>query len=384
LSMVVPDIQAQEDISYTIEPVEYVFGDYLTFRIRITTTNVPTNITLFLKTSDNQRTINIETVPSIHGMYEITISPEEYVIRPFTEITYWFLISMPDGKIIESQQSVLQYIDNRFEWNTLENSLYTIHWYKGDMKFAQALLNTANKTNQRINELIPITINRKINIYVYNSLEDMQKTVQYTHADLVAGLASPDLMVIAVTISQQTNRNLEIKREIPHELMHIYLYLLMGEQYSNVPVWLNEGLASSMELIPNPDYDLVLKEAFENKTLIPISDLCSSFPVDSSNFLLAYAESTSFVRYLISRYDPVGLQALLGAYKKSPDCLGSFNNGLGPTLFEAESEWRTVIFHENSLMTTIKQQMPWLILLIIVFFTPLTIVLINLKRNMEG
>ena len=383
LSVLVPSIQAQEEIAYTIEPVEYVFGDYFTFRIKLATSNTPISVNLFLQTSDNQNAVTIETTSLIHGIYETTISPEDYAIHPFTEITYWFSIIMPDGETIKSQKSTLQVLDNRFDWKKLENSLYTIHWYKGDIEFAQAILNTANETNQRINELIPISINRKINIYIYNSLEDMQKTIQYAHADLVAGLASPDLMVVAVTISQQTNRDLEIKREIPHELMHIYLYVLMGEQYNNIPVWLNEGLASSMELIPNPDYDYILKDAFESKTLIPISDLCSSFPGDSSNFLLAYAESTSFVRYLISNTNPIGIQALLGAYKKNPDCLGSFKNGLGTTLFEAEREWRRETFKENSLMTTIKGQLPWLILFIIVFFTPLTIALFNLKRNKD-
>ena len=89
-----------------------------------------------------------------------------------------------------------------------------------------------------------------------------------------------------------------MERQIPHEIMHILEYQITGTSYNQIPVWLLEGLASSAELYPNPDYQQVLEKAVDEDSLLPMSVLCQDFPRDLSGALLAYAQSNSFVRFL--------------------------------------------------------------------------------------
>jgi len=125
---------------------------------------------------------------------------------------------------------------------------------------------------------------------------------------------------------------------------------------------LNEGLASTAELFPNPDYPLLLKTAYERQLIIPMADLCQSFPVDAANFQLAYAEASSFTWYLLTQYGNDGIEALLAAYADGFGCQRAPEVALGMRLEDLESGWRQVTFNESPLLTAIQSLLPWMII----------------------
>ena len=68
----------------------------------------------------------------------------------------------------------------------------------------------------------------------------------------MAGHAAPDLGVVLISIPAGPDEGLEMQRQIPHELMHLAQYEVIGENFTNQPYWLIEGMASEAELYPNP------------------------------------------------------------------------------------------------------------------------------------
>jgi len=59
-------------------------------------------------------------------------------VRAFSTIVYWFEIALQDGQTVQSEKATLEYIDNRFEWKTRVSDEFIVHWYEGDVPFAQS------------------------------------------------------------------------------------------------------------------------------------------------------------------------------------------------------------------------------------------------------
>lgn len=172
-----------------------------------------------------------------------------------------------------------------------------------------------------------------------------------------------------------------MERQIPHELMHILLYKTLGTDYNNLPAWLNEGLASIAELYPNPDYMTLLDSAQKKGNLLSIQSLCLSFPKDASSAFLAYAEATSFTRYLLQTYGSAGLISLLDTYRKTRGCDQGVEIAFNQSLFQLENQWRQSEFGEVILTNAADNIIPWLLLLGLVLAVPVVLSLVGIGRK---
>jgi hypothetical protein len=187
-----------------------------------------------------------------------------------------------------------------------------------------------------------------------------------------------------ISIPPWYDYKLEIQRQVPHELLHILLYQKLGEGYAHLPRWLNEGLASTAEISPNSDYLVLLEKAYQRDVLIPISQLCESFPSDAANFQLAYAEAASFTWYLQAEYGNPGIEALLSAYADNLSCERGVEVALESNLFELEREWRRATFNENLWLFTLQGLAPWLVVFGFVLLAPVgMIVSSSIKRQIK-
>jgi len=151
-----------------------------------------------------------------------------------------------------------------------------------------------------------------------------------------------------------------------------------------LPVWFNEGLASISELVPNPDYQVLLETAVKRDGLIPMVSLCQSFPLDISGAQLAYAESTAFTRYLYRQYGSSGLQTLIGGYANGLDCSRAVEVTLKVPLSQVESDWQTTILGSTVPQGPSAQVWPWLGLMGVVLAIPLILVLVGLRKRVPG
>jgi hypothetical protein len=307
-------------------------------------------------------------------------------VRAFSTLTYWFEVQLADGTRLASEQASFQYDDNRFNWQTREASPFRVHWIEGDVDFAQNALDVVKAGLQRVQSLSKVDLPPEgIDIFIYSTAAEMQATLNLASQDWVAaGHADPELGVIVVTLPPGPDQRLLMEQRLPHELMHVLLYQKMGPAYTNLPTWLNEGLASNAELYPNPDYLVLLSQAVEKDSLLPMAMLCKTFPRDASSALLAYAQATSFTRYLHEQYGSSGLERIMGNYADGLDCERGIAVALESDLPHLEKDWRRVSFGENPLLSALKRLTPWLVLLLVILAVPVGLVLVTLVRKSGG
>ena len=202
-----------------------------------------------------------------------------------------------------------------------------------------------------------------------------------TNARWIAGHANPAENIIVTSIPTGTGDLLDIKRQIPHELTHIRLYYYLEENYANLPAWYNEGLASLAELYYLPEYREILDAAWKNDNLIPMSNLCSTFPSEPNLAGLAYAQAESFVRFLYNQYGKDGLQRLLDAYKQGHTCSNSLQEAFNLDLDELQKEWYQDTFNSSILPQSLNTAVTWILLLLVIVISPTLLIVFSTRRK---
>ncbi|GAB4523716.1 MAG: hypothetical protein Fur0018_06750 [Anaerolineales bacterium] len=304
------------------------------------------------------------------AQYHAALGLAQTHLRPFAEVRYWFRATFADGHIAESAPQAFRYEDNRFAWQTLASEPFEVHWYAGDISFGQSLLNEAQTALQRSAGWMSLPPTITIHIYAYADPADVQSALQLSGYGWVAGHADPDLNTILVSLPPGLDQQYEIGRQVPHELMHILLYHKVGAQTAPLPAWLEEGLASNAERIPNPDYAYLLRESYQGGQMIPLSDLCHGFPRTAADALLAYAEAQSFTAFLHAQFGRSGIDALLRAYADGVACERAPQLALGHPLSQLEHAW-VQEYLAQSPWATLRETYPYLILLLVLLIIPL-------------
>ena len=356
--------------------VEYTMGGAVNFETRVITENPIQEVWVFVHPQGDINTIAglASQHPSNVVTYKLELS--EHPIRAYSTIEFWYRITLEDGTEITTDPETFIYFDNRFEWQTLAGSPFEIFWYEGDLTFGQEILNTAQEGMSRFQNYLPVPKPADIQAYVYASATELQTALRLSGESglWIAGHADPDLGVVVVTIPPGPAQTYEIKRQIPHEITHVMLYQWLGEDYYNLPQWLREGLPSMAELFPNPDYALLLENAHDTESLLPMDTLCESFPLGASNFLLAYAQSADFTWFLYENYGSTRLEALSRAYADGLNCEQGAQQALGISLAELDREWRKQTFGDNTLLAVLRELLPWIVLMGVILVGPLVLI----------
>ncbi len=354
--------------------VEYTFGGQVTFQAQVQAESpVKEALVEFRSQGESQTVVEpVEVGPdsTLHIQFPVSDHP----LRAFSNVEYQFKVTLEDGSQIASPTYTFYYEDNRYTWQLDQRGPFRVHWYDGDEGFAQSVLDVAEQGLQHIHSLLALPDPQPVNIYTYASSQEMQATLRLSGQSWIAGHADPDLRVMVVSLPSGPEQTMLMKERIPHELMHILLFQAIGDGYNRLPAWLNEGLASIAELVPNPDYRIMLDSAVEKDSLIPFASLCQSFPVDSSGAALSYAEAESFTYYLYRQYGSTGLQSLMDNYSNGLACERGFEAALGSPMAQVQDQWEKNTFDSPSpLASAPGELLPWLVVSLVVFAAPLLV-----------
>jgi len=371
-----------DPVTYRDSFVKYTFGGQITFMAQYEFTTAPESVFVFYKPTNDTRT-TYHSALVVGGDVSFSNDLKLEPLTPFAEVEFWFVVKTLDGKEVTSPKKLFIYNDNRFDWNMVESAPFRVYWYAGDAVFGQTVLDAAQSGMKRIREFITLSKNDWVNIYVYSSGADMQSTYLLGGIEMIAGHANPELGVMVVSLPPGPDQRFETERQVPHELTHILLYRFLGPRYENLPVWLNEGLASMSESVINPDYTLILKDANENHKLLPMTSLCGKFPGDAAGFYLAYGQSESFTRYLYGQYGASGLESLMSNYADGMDCERGSQVALGASLSRLDEQWQVYTFGRQVSVKTIESLLPWAVLLAVVLLAPLLMTVFSRKQNRQ-
>ena len=376
---------ARADSGTQVEDVDvtHIFGEKIQVNATLETDTPVRTLEIILQYEDGTEIATEAVVPESDGSLNYTLDLIEHPVRAFSTILIEFTIKLEDGNSITSPPSNVFYDDNRFEWQNLEKGEFSVYWYQDDPDLGEAIIEIALEGWERIHSLLEVPPPEDIKIYAYDNAIDMQETLIFSgnSSYWIAGHAASDLGVIIVSLPPGPEQTLEIKRQIPHELVHILLFRKMGPGYTHLPRWLNEGMASTAELFPNPDYQLLLENAYERQTLIPIRDLCTSFPTDAASFQLSYAEAYAFTNYLQQTDGKEKIDELILSYTRGSSCEAGISDTYQKTLNQLEGDWREVMFNENRLLNLWLQNLPLVLVFSAVLITPMSLMIIGARKR---
>ena len=163
-------------------------------------------------------------------------------------------------------------------------------------------------------------------------------------SDMILGFAEPDRNLIVLDTSRVYTKPFTLETTLKHELCHLVLH--RGIERENLPRWLDEGVCQWAsggidELMAGGNENALSKATLSGK-LIDIRRL-DRFPNDDASLVLAYAESKSFVEYIVSEYGKQSLLNMLSYLREGNSVNESIEKSLSINIVELENNWRAYL-----------------------------------------
>jgi len=140
---------------------------------------------------------------------------------------------------------------------------------------------------------------------------------------------------------------------LAHELTHLAVTHASADR---APLWLQEGMAKREEVRwrapgpfdDRPPTDAVVARGFELKLGLPLDALGPSIAMlpSADAAMVAFAEVTSFVRYLATHGGPDALPRLLTSLRHAPDVDAALRESSGADLHTWDGRWRAALASE--------------------------------------
>ena len=365
LANLVPALAQEEEFNIQ-SSADYRYGSEVTFWAEIAASVAISQAAVFIRVEGSSDTVVLyaSLAPGAPSTAQAVYDLRTASLPPFASIEYWWQVDLVDGRSQTTQPLLFEYVDNRFDWHTLEAAPLSLHWASGDLLFGQAALDIAVRALNRISRDLAAPSPSHLDIYIYPGLSDLQAGLRLGGRTWAGGHADPDLGVVLLAVPPGPESRPALENALPHELTHVLLFQRMGPGYTDLPTWLNEGLATLEESAPDPAPRVALEDASARDQLLPLSTLCSPFATSGPEALLAYGQSASLVQYLRDVYGSGAIAALIDAYQEGATCLGGLQRVLRRTPEQLQSEWASSAGTELDALAKIRPLLPWLLLLV--------------------
>jgi Peptidase MA superfamily len=346
----------------------YTFAQSITFNVQASSASPIQQATLFFQAGGQPPIKQAADIFTAANQVTLTAKIDLTQIKPpaFSTISYWWEVDDRSGQHLQSAAQSIAYIDNRFNWQDFTSGSIRVHWVQGDSGFGASAASIANNALPKIQQQIGARPPSPIDIYIYSSTQQLRSAVELAGQTWLGGLAQPEFGVVMIAIPNDETTLINLRRDVPHELTHLLVFVATTPNYRSVPRWLDEGLASLNEAEPNPAQAVALQNAFDANQLIPIESLCGAFPGDAASALIAYAESRGLVQQIVNEYGSAGLQALLAAYRDGATCDAGVERGLNDSLASLELKWKATLAPNSGAASIVTGVLPWLLLIAVI------------------
>jgi hypothetical protein len=130
------------------------------------------------------------------------------------------------------------------------------------------------------------------------------------------------------------------KRAIAHELTHLVIHQITLNPYSDLPTWLDEGLAMRNEGPLESVFTAYLNRATDEESLISVQSLSSPFSAYAGEATLSYAQSYSLVEFLIDSYGQGKMFELLSTFREGSTYDGALEEVYGFDMDGLDVRWQ--------------------------------------------
>ena len=214
---------------------------------------------------------------------------------PGSRIWWRWHIFDDQGKEIVTNRKETVWLDDQHDWQTVSGDNINLHWYDGGASFGPELHQSAVKSLGDLAKATGLRTDTSIDLYIYANTNDMKDAMLY-EPGWTGGRAYPVHNIVTIGISPD-----EMdwgKSAEAHELTHVLVGQLSFSCLSDMPRWLDEGLATWGEGGPDKDQQQLFDDALKNNTLLPVRSLSGSFAEDPTKANADYAQSYSLVQVL--------------------------------------------------------------------------------------
>jgi hypothetical protein len=311
-------VSADEAIKVADQTWEANFREHLSFTLKaessakITEVNLLYQVVGQLATSRNEA----EFTPgsTVEAKFTIDQTKPENYMPPGTELQYWWKIVDEAGNELRTEKQKILYLDNRYEWQKLQNERVTLYWYQGNDRFGQTLFDRANLALDTLASDIGITLKDPIKVFIYGNHRDLLGALSASAQEWTGGQAFTTYGVVAIGVEpEQLEWGL---RAMTHEMSHLVIHQATDNPYRGLPRWLDEGIAvyneDPHELVS--DFKPLFDQAVEYNQLMTLRSLASPFPADPVQANLAYGQSGAVVKFIISNYGSEAMAKLLSIF----------------------------------------------------------------------
>lgn len=261
-------------------------------------------------------------------------------LPPSARIEYWWTVKDAGGDEAETLPAQIQFDDTRYSWSSLTEGEVTIYWYQGDESFARELMTTAQEALVRLSEDTGAYLDKPAKVYIYASAQDLQGGMIYPQ-EWTGGAAFTRHGIIAIGIA--TNNLAWGKRAMTHELTHLVIHQMIFNPYSDLPTWLDEGLAVYNEGTVSSQFATRLNKAMAEGSLLSVRSIASPFSAYSDEAILAYAQSRSLVEFLITNYGSDKMLELLNTFRQGSSYDNALEKVYGFDMDGLNSLWRDYV-----------------------------------------
>ena len=251
---------------------------------------------------------------SINAKYVLDQNDPSNYLPTGAELDYWWELVDASGNKLTTDKKNLVYLDERYNWQTLQNDRLTLYWYAGSDNFGQALFDRANQALDTLQNDFGVTLHKPIKIFIYNGHDDFMGAYYVGSNEWTGGVTFSDYGVVMIGV--QPNELEWGKVATTHEMSHLVLHQATDNAYSGqltLPVWLDEGTAvyNSGETTLRADFKEELGQAITDDKLLTLRTLSSPFSSDPNEAILSYAESGAVVTFIIDHYGRQDMAKLL-------------------------------------------------------------------------
>ena len=257
------------------------------------------------------------------------MSPSSMVRR----ILFWIILAF----ICVLTPSVIFASDVR----TIETTHFVFYYHTNDEGLAASLASRAERIRGEIAEDLGLDYAEVTRVYLAHSLREYAELQPRGWVPTwSAAVAYPGLnLIIMKSPRVMKGCQMDLAKVFKHELTHI----AVGRAFrgrKEVPRWLDEGLAMYESREWNFSRVSTMTKAVLTDSLIPLSEITSSFPREVARAELAYSQSFYLISFLVSKFGKEDFHRFIREYVRGRDLNEILVKVYGIEWDDFEEKWK--------------------------------------------
>ena len=343
---------AQDAVTVTDRGHENLFPDGLRFYIDAESASDIDEIRVYVRklgqsSRRTYRAVEFEPGNAISGEALFQSKTSNEYIPTGTRLEYHFDIRTVDGEQFETEPETLVYLNTGLDWDVKSSGLINVYYYQYDQLSevrAEAVLMVADETYQHMGPILGVELTEPMSIVVYSNYDHMREALRPSSQVAARhlrtlGQAFSDERTLLVDGSSDPFVGDNTLTTAAHEFTHLLVADAAGSAYSQVHLWLNEGLAVYSERQPNNEYERYMEFAIENDRVPPLAGL-RTFSGTPQETLQAYGQGHAVASYMLENYDQSLMADLFATIRTTHNFEKALIAAYGVTVPDLDNEWR--------------------------------------------